>query len=33
MEIGEENERVVFIVVDLVLFEYFEGGWKECGKG
>ncbi|CAK7356646.1 unnamed protein product [Dovyalis caffra] len=32
VETGEENERVVFSA-DSVLFEYFDGGWKERGKG
>ncbi|KDP37196.1 hypothetical protein JCGZ_06252 [Jatropha curcas] len=32
VETGEENERVVFSA-DSVLFEYFNGSWKERGKG
>lgn len=29
---GEEKEKVVF-GVDVLLFEFYEGGWKEWGKG
>ncbi|OAY36831.2 nuclear pore complex protein NUP50A [Manihot esculenta] len=32
VETGEENEKVVFSA-DSVLFEYFNGAWKERGKG
>lgn len=32
VETGEENERVVFSA-DSVLFEFFNGVWKERGKG
>lgn len=32
VETGEENEKVVFSA-DSVLFEFFEGAWKERGKG
>ncbi|KAJ9190125.1 hypothetical protein P3X46_001355 [Hevea brasiliensis] len=32
VETGEENERVVFSA-DSVLFEFFNGAWKERGKG
>ncbi|KNA15994.1 hypothetical protein SOVF_093240 [Spinacia oleracea] len=31
-ETGEENEETVFSA-DSALFEFFEGGWKERGKG
>ncbi|RVW88001.1 Nuclear pore complex protein NUP50A [Vitis vinifera] len=32
VETGEENEKAVF-TADSVLFEFFDGGWKERGKG
>ncbi|XP_050233867.1 nuclear pore complex protein NUP50A-like [Mercurialis annua] len=32
VETGEENEKLVFSA-DSVLFEFFNGGWKERGKG
>ncbi|CAN6442156.1 unnamed protein product [Victoria cruziana] len=32
VETGEENEKAVF-VADASLFEFFDGGWKERGKG
>lgn len=32
IETGEENEKAVF-TADSVLFEFFDGGWKERGKG
>jgi Ran-binding protein 3 len=32
IETGEENEKSVF-ASDSVLFEFFNGGWKERGKG
>ncbi|KAM7480428.1 hypothetical protein LguiA_028641 [Lonicera macranthoides] len=32
IETGEENEKAVF-AADSVLFEFFDGGWKERGKG
>ena len=32
VETGEENEKVVF-TADSVMFEFFDGGWKERGKG
>lgn len=32
VETGEENEKVVFSA-DSILFEYFNGAWKERGKG
>jgi len=32
IETGEENEKSVF-ASDSVLFEFFDGGWKERGKG
>ncbi|XP_059290801.1 nuclear pore complex protein NUP50A-like [Lycium ferocissimum] len=32
VETGEENEKAIF-TADSVLFEFFNGGWKERGKG
>ncbi|CAA7057953.1 unnamed protein product [Microthlaspi erraticum] len=32
VETGEENEKAAF-TADSVMYEYFEGGWKERGKG
>lgn len=32
IETGEENEKAVF-AADTLLFEFFDGGWKERGKG
>ncbi|XP_059640678.1 nuclear pore complex protein NUP50A-like [Cornus florida] len=32
VETGEENEKAAF-TADSVLFEFFDGGWKERGKG
>uniref|UniRef100_A0A1J3GMX5 Nuclear pore complex protein NUP50B n=1 Tax=Noccaea caerulescens TaxID=107243 RepID=A0A1J3GMX5_NOCCA len=32
VETGEENETAAF-TADSVMYEYFEGGWKERGKG
>ncbi|KAM7255703.1 hypothetical protein ACFE04_008601 [Oxalis oulophora] len=32
VETGEENEKAIFLA-DSILFEFFDGGWKERGKG